>query len=141
MLPEARVAEPVTEREVVRLAREIYGLNVSAQTLPSEYDDNFQITTRDGQSFVLKVMCAARERAFVEMQCAAIEHMSSRTPHLNLQRVYPTRSGAAFESAKIADGGERLVWMLTYLPGTVLAEARPYPPELLESLGCLLGEI
>lgn len=141
MLPEARVAEPVTEREAVRLAREIYGLNVSAQTLPSEYDDNFQITTRDGQSFVLKVMCAARERAFVEMQCVALEHISRRAPHLNLQRVYPTRSGAAFECAKIADGGERLVWMLSYLPGTVLAEARPHSQELLESSGRLLGEI
>ena len=141
MLPEARAAEPVTDTEAARLARELYGIEAAARILPSEYDDNFQIITSSGQSFVLKVICAARERAFVEMQCAALERISKRSPHLNLQRVCPTRTGAAFEPVKLADGSERLVWMLTYLPGTVLAETRPHSQETFEALGNLLGEI
>ncbi|HEV2297798.1 MAG TPA: aminotransferase class III-fold pyridoxal phosphate-dependent enzyme [Candidatus Acidoferrales bacterium] len=141
MLPEARVAEPVTEAEAVRLAREIYGLDVSAQSLPSEYDDNCQLTTSDGRAFVLKVMCGARERSFIEMQCAALTHLAQRAPQLSLPRVCPTRNGEAFTTATLADGNERLVWMLTYLTGTVLAEARPHSPELLESLGRVLGEM
>src|SRR6266446_4588903 len=34
MLLEARVAQPVTETEAVRLARELYGLEASARALP-----------------------------------------------------------------------------------------------------------
>lgn len=141
MLPEARVAEPVTEAEAARLAREVYGLEVSARTLPSEYDDNFHLIASDGRSFVLKVMCAARERAFIEMQCSALEHLARRAPHLKLPRVCPTRSGSSFGTANLADGSERLVWMLTYLPGTVLAEARPHSLEMFENLGRFLGEM
>ena len=141
MLPEARVAEPVTEAEAARLAREIYGLAVTAQTLPSEYDDNFHLIASDGRSFVLKVMCAARERGFIEMQCSTLEHLAQRAPHLKLPRVCPTRSGQSFETASLADGNGRWVWMLTYLPGTVLAKARPHSLELIEKLGHFLGEM
>lgn len=141
MLPEARLAEPVTEAEAVLLAREFYGLEASARALPSEYDDNFHLIAADGSSFTLKVMCAERERAFIEMQSRALEHLAARAPHLNLPRVCPTRSGAAYASAKLAEGNSRWVWMLTYLPGTVLARVHPHSEELLESLGRVLGEM
>jgi 4-aminobutyrate aminotransferase-like enzyme/Ser/Thr protein kinase RdoA (MazF antagonist) len=141
MLPEARVAEPVTEAEAARLASEIYGLEASARTLPSEYDDNFQLTSSDGRSLVLKVMCAAREREFIEMQCAALEHLAQRAPHLTLPRVCPARNGQAFVAATLADGTSRLVWMLTYLKGSVLADVKPHAAELFENLGHRLGEL
>ena len=44
MLLEARVAHSVTEAEAVRLARELYGIETAARTLPGEYDDNFHLT-------------------------------------------------------------------------------------------------
>ena len=36
---------------------------------------------------------------------------------------------------------QRLAWMLTFVPGTMLAEVRPHSEELLKSLGRLLGQI
>jgi len=69
MLLEARVTQPVTEAEAVRLAREVYGLEATARALPGEYDDNFHLTRADGQAFVLKVMHPAREHAFIDLQC------------------------------------------------------------------------
>ncbi len=60
MIPEARVAQPVTESEAAQLARKIFSLDVSAQSLPGEYDDNFHLTSADGHEFVLKVMHPAR---------------------------------------------------------------------------------
>ncbi|MGC1618891.1 MAG: hypothetical protein WA765_10425, partial [Candidatus Acidiferrum sp.] len=65
MIPEARVAQAVTELEAVRLAREIFSLNVSAKALPGEYDDNFHLSSSDSREFVLKVMHPAREHSFV----------------------------------------------------------------------------
>jgi len=141
MLLEARVAQPVTETEAVRLARELYGLEASARALPGEYDDNFHLTSADGHAFVLKVMHPARERSFIDLQCRALTHLAQRASQLPLPRVTPNRGGEQFTSIAAADGSTRLVWLLTFVHGTVLAEVRPHPPELLGDLGRFLGEM
>src|SRR5712664_2230926 len=141
MLLEARVAQPTTEAEAVRLAREVYGLEATARALPGEYDDNFHLTRADGQAFVLKVMHPAREHSFIDLQCRALTHLAQRAPHLRLPRVTPNRSGELFASIAAADGSTRLVWLLTFLSGTVLAEVRPHTTELLGDLGRFLGEM
>jgi 4-aminobutyrate aminotransferase-like enzyme/Ser/Thr protein kinase RdoA (MazF antagonist) len=141
MLLEARVAQPVTEAEAVRLARELYGLEATARALPGEYDDNFHLTSADGQEFVLKVMHPARERSFIDLQCRALTHLAQRAPHLPLPRVTPNRQGELFASIAAADGSTRLVWLLTFLDGRVLAKVRPHSLELLEDVGRFLGEM
>jgi 4-aminobutyrate aminotransferase-like enzyme/Ser/Thr protein kinase RdoA (MazF antagonist) len=139
MIPEARVAQPVTESEAARLAREIFSLDVSAKSLPGEYDDNFHLTSVDGHEFVLKVMHPAREQSFVEMQCGALQRLAERAPQLSLPRVCATPNGDAFTSATLSDRTKRLLWLLTYVPGTVFAKVNPHSPELLRSLGEFLG--
>src|SRR5207249_7941793 len=141
MLLEARMAQPVTEAEAIRLARELCGLEVSARALPGEYDDNFHLTSPDGHAFVLKVMHPAREHSFIDLQCRALTHLAQRAPHLPLPRVRPDRSGELFTSIAAADGSTRLVWLLTFVNGTVLAGVRPHSPELLGDLGRFLGEM
>jgi 4-aminobutyrate aminotransferase-like enzyme/Ser/Thr protein kinase RdoA (MazF antagonist) len=141
MLLEARVDRPVTEAEAVRLARELYGIEASARALPGEYDDNFHLTGADGREFVLKVMHPARERSFIDLQCRALTHLAPRAPQLPLPRVIPNQRGELFTSIVAADGSTRLVWLLTFLNGKVLAEVRPHSPELLRDLGRFLGEM
>jgi 4-aminobutyrate aminotransferase-like enzyme/Ser/Thr protein kinase RdoA (MazF antagonist) len=141
MLLETRVERPITEAEAVRLARERYGLEISAQTLPGEYDDNFRLTATDGRAFVLKVMHPARESSFIDLQCQALRHLAQRAPQLGLPRVLPNRDGQLFASITAADGSNRLVWLLSFVNGTVLAEVRPHTPELLRDLGRFLGEM
>ena len=141
MLLEARVAHRVTEAEAVWLAREIYGLEASARALPGEYDDNFHLTTADGRAFVLKVMHPAREASFIDLQCKALVHLAKGTPHLPLPRVLANRGGELFSEITSADGSKRLVWLLSFLKGTVLAEVKPHAPELLRDLGRFLGEM
>jgi 4-aminobutyrate aminotransferase-like enzyme/Ser/Thr protein kinase RdoA (MazF antagonist) len=141
MLPEARVTLPVTRAEAIQLARDIFGLEAKARALPGEYDDNFHLTADDGRAFVLKIMHAGREASFVDMQCQALQHLARRAPHLAVPRVCPARNGEAFQNVQMADGSRRLVWLLTFLPGTLLADARPHDPELCEGLGRYLGEM
>jgi 4-aminobutyrate aminotransferase-like enzyme/Ser/Thr protein kinase RdoA (MazF antagonist) len=141
MIPEARVAQPVTESEAARLAREIFNLDVSAKSLPGEYDDNFHLTSADGREFVLKIMHPAREQSFVEMQCHALQHLATRAPQLSLPRVCLAPDGDAFTVATLSDGTKRLLWLLTFAQGTVLAQVSPHSPELLRSLGEFLGEM
>jgi 4-aminobutyrate aminotransferase-like enzyme/Ser/Thr protein kinase RdoA (MazF antagonist) len=147
MLLEERVARPTTEAEAVNLARELYGLAVTAKALPGEYDDNFHLTfpertaAENGEpgGFVLKVMHPARQRSFIDMQCRALQHLAQRVPQLTLPRVRVNRRGETVSEATIADGTPRLVWLLSYVPGTMLAKVRPHSPELLQSLGDFLG--
>src|SRR5260370_38854870 len=141
MLLETGVAQPVTEAEAVRLARELYGLEATARALPGAYDANFHLTTADGQAFVLNVMHPAREHAFIDLQCRALTHLAQRAPQLPLPRVTPNRSAELFASLAAADGSTRLVWLLTFLNGRVLAAVRPHSPELLGHLGRFLGEL
>jgi 4-aminobutyrate aminotransferase-like enzyme/Ser/Thr protein kinase RdoA (MazF antagonist) len=141
MIPEGRVAKPVPESEAVRLAREIFNLEVAAKSLPCEYDDNFHLTSTEGREFVLKIMHPAREQSFVEMQCQALQHLAKRAPQLSLPRVCATPNGDAFTLATLSDGTKRLLWLLTFVQGTVLARVNPHSPELLRSLGHFLAEM
>src|SRR5215469_11910594 len=157
MLLEER-AQAISESEAVRFARELYALEVTAKALPGEYDDNFLLTTIAnapahlssaadverapvGSSFVLKVMHPAREPSFIDMQCRALEHLAQRASQLELPRVFRQPNGELYSRVQGADGFDRLVWMLTYVPGALLAEAKPHSPELLVSLGQFLGEV
>jgi len=141
MMPEARVATPLSTEAAARVAREIYGLTGVLCALPGEYDDNFHLTIPDGRAFVLKIMHPAREDSFVDMQCQALVHLSARAPHLALPRVIPAAAGAFCTRVPLEDDTSRLVWMLSFLPGTTLAQTQPHTPPLLESLGRLLGEM
>jgi 4-aminobutyrate aminotransferase-like enzyme/Ser/Thr protein kinase RdoA (MazF antagonist) len=109
--------------------------------LPGEYDDNFQLAATDGRAYVLKVMHPARERAFIDLQCQALRHLAQRAPQLALPRVIPNRSGELFTIMATTGGSNRLVWLLTFVAGTTLAEVRPHAPELLRDLGHFLGQM
>jgi len=94
MMPEARVAAPLTTDVAARIAREVYGLAAAIRVLPGEYDDNFHLEAGDSRAFVLKLMHPAREDSFADMQCRALTHLAGRAPHLALPRVIPTAKGS-----------------------------------------------
>jgi len=108
MMPEARTATPVLEAEAIRLARELYSLECTARRLPGEYDDNFYLQASTGAAFVLKVMHAAREQSFLEMQCAAFRHLERQAPHLALPRVHATRGGQPLTRITREDGEQTI---------------------------------
>src|ERR1700752_2267929 len=118
MMPEARVAAPITTDVAARVAAELYGLTGTISALPGEYDDNFLLQAADSRAFVLKMMHPAREDAFVDMQCRAFTHLAGKAPHLALPRVIPTAKGELYTRVTLEDETSRLAWMLSYLPGT-----------------------
>src|SRR5882757_11356484 len=141
MMPEARVAAPLSADVAARVAAAVYGLTATIRLLPGEYDDNFHLQAADSRAFVLKIMHPAREDAFVDMQCRAFTHLASKAPHLALPRVIPTSRSELYARVTLEGETSRLVWMLSYLPGATLATTMPHSPELLGSLGRLLAEI
>ncbi|MDX2034445.1 MAG: aminotransferase class III-fold pyridoxal phosphate-dependent enzyme [Blastocatellia bacterium] len=129
------------EQDAARLGRELYGLDATARALPGELDANFRLTAADGDEYVLKIMHPDRERALIEMQCRALAHLAAEEPGLRLPSVIPNLRGEAIAAVESPDGVRRLVWMLRYLPGRLMARTNPHRPEMLFSLGSLLGRL
>lgn len=138
---EPHSAEPCTPDAAASLARRLYGIEAQPRPLPSEYDQVFSLAAADGMAYILKVMHPSRDAAFVDLQCKTLQHLARTAPALALQRVIPSIHGDAFTPTRLADGSERIVWLLSYLPGKVLSDFRPHSPALLESLGELLGTV
>src|SRR4051794_2557322 len=130
----------LTEHDAPRLAAELYGLRVTARGLPGEYDDNFHLSSDDGRAFVLKVMRAGQAAEVIDLQCGALAWLAARAPALDLPRGCPTLAGEQFTTVAI-QGAQRLAWLLSYVPGWVLAETSPHSAELLHSIGRLLGQV
>ena len=138
---EAPVAKPITESEAAEIARRLFGIEAAAHALAGEYDDNFRLREAGGCEFVLKIMHPDRERGFVEMQCAVLQHLVTTAGDLALPRVVPSLRGEPCVQTKVKDGSRRIVWLLTYIHGKTLAEFQPHTPELLEELGHFLGKL
>jgi 4-aminobutyrate aminotransferase-like enzyme/Ser/Thr protein kinase RdoA (MazF antagonist) len=140
-MTEPRETAPWQAGTVESLARELYGIEARARRLPSEYDQVFQLIAQDGAAFILKVMHPQRDASFIDLQCRTLQHLAQSTPSLGLSRVIVTADGEAYKKVRGDEGDERLVWLLSYVPGKVLFDTRPHSPELLESIGELLGSV
>ena len=103
-----------------RIAKELYGVDATATRLNGEFDDNFHL--KGSSEYILKVMREGCDRAFVEMQCAAMEHL-----------------GESRLAGGIREHDGRIVWMLHWIPGKLLADTKYHSPRLLRNFGHLLA--
>jgi 4-aminobutyrate aminotransferase-like enzyme/Ser/Thr protein kinase RdoA (MazF antagonist) len=101
-----------------RIAKQLYGLDGPATPLNGEYDLNFRIG-----NFVLKIMREGCDRAFVEMQCTAMEHL-----------------GEHRLAGPIQEHHGRIVWLLHWVPGRLLADLKFHSAKLLRNVGRTLAE-
>ena len=128
---DSETATAVTEK--------LYGFRATANTLPSERDQNFLLTSESGENFVLKIANALEDRSLLEAQNEAMSHLRTR---LSLcPRVIPSLSGAHVSLIDSPTHTTHFVRLLTYLPGTPLAEARSNSPGLWRDLGRKLGQL
>ncbi len=116
----------LNEADAQRIARDAFGLEASAHRLNGEFDLNFRLRTSEAQ-YVLKIMRDGCDPDFVDLQRSALDHLS----HLNVPR--------PVGGVHCVDG--RLIWLLEWREGTLLADARYRSDELLEDLGAVLGRV
>ncbi len=122
------------------LAERHFGVTAAAEPLTSERDQNFRLTTADNRRFVLKIANATEQPEILEFQNAALEHLASRQPGLAVPRLQRSASGQSILRVAGPDGREHFIRLLTWVPGTVMAEVRPHTEALLERLGRLIAE-
>jgi 4-aminobutyrate aminotransferase-like enzyme/Ser/Thr protein kinase RdoA (MazF antagonist) len=125
----------------VRLAHDLYGLDVAAHPLPGEHDRNFRLLANNGAQYVLRIAHADEDPALLDLQIQALDRIAARAPDLAVQRVVPTIHGEPVTRVVASDGSQHLVRLMTFLPGRLLADSRPHTPDVLEALGRTLATI
>jgi Ser/Thr protein kinase RdoA (MazF antagonist) len=121
------------------IAAESFGVHGTARQLASERDQNFLITNRTGQKFVLKLANAREDRALIDAQNAVLKHLETRISVC--QRLAPSVTGEEMVTVRASNGTSHLARLVHYVPGVPLAEIKPQPNELLRDLGRKLGEL
>lgn len=125
----------------IATVRRVYGFEAAAERLPGEYDDNFLMTSGTGARTVLKIAHPDRDRAFIDMQCAALQHLARRIANILVPEVICTMTSEPVTVALDPDGRERLVWMLRYIEGLPLSQTSPQNSHLRRSLGTYVGRV
>ena len=139
--------------EAERIAREHYGLVVSASSLPGERDSNFRLRTAEGSSgtplggtslggageFVLKIQDVATDADSNDCLVAVLDHMAEQDPGLPVPRLFPTQSGEAVGRFS-RDGVDFAACLVSFLSGRLLAESSPNAV-LLQNVGATLARV
>ena len=129
-----------TDRAVRDALLRDYGIEGNARSLPGEYDLNFDVTAATGR-FVFKVMRADCDPQFVEMQIAAMETARAAGLANAIPNVIRTNKGATHTTVVTEAGEYRIAWLISFLPGTLMAHVEPWSPALATSIGELLGRL
>jgi len=130
-----------TEPDAADLARQHYGLHAATRQLPGERDRNFYLQTVTGAEFVLKIANATERHEILDLQNQAMQHLAERAPALRIPRVGVTKDGEAVAAITDRHGAAHFMRLLTYVPAKLFAQVKPHSPELLHSLGRVLGQI
>jgi 4-aminobutyrate aminotransferase-like enzyme/Ser/Thr protein kinase RdoA (MazF antagonist)/murein DD-endopeptidase MepM/ murein hydrolase activator NlpD len=128
-----------SSEEATILARDLFGITGHARPLPSERDQNFLAEAFNGAAFVLKIANASEVREVLEAQNAALEYLARQGTKLRCPRIVCSKTGEAILTAQAKDGTEHFVRLLSYVPGHLLVQTRPYSQRLLEGLGRFFG--
>src|SRR5579859_6034581 len=117
MLNISHQAPAFTQQDVLRFAREHYGIQANLRALPGEHDQNFSLQTSTGESFVLKIAHAGEALNVLDLQSKALEHLATHAPSLVVPLVQKTLHGEAIAVVKSSGGTTYFMRLLSYVPG------------------------
>jgi 4-aminobutyrate aminotransferase-like enzyme/Ser/Thr protein kinase RdoA (MazF antagonist) len=122
-----------------RIARDLYGLAVSASALPGERDSNFRLRTADGREFVLKIQEVAADAESTGCLVGVLDHLAEQDPALPVPRLFPTQNGEAIGRFSRGES-DYATCLLNFLSGHLLADSRP-SDGLLHDAGATLARL
>ncbi len=125
----------ISEEAAKSLAKEYFGLEVAAKSLPGSVDFNFHLKTQDGAAYILKISRHNPDIQNMDMQNRVMLHLAKKKLPLELPLVIPNSEGKLITFLKDEAERERAMRLLTWVPGRVLAKVNPHSKKLLESLG------
>lgn len=134
------MAAATAYEEVTALLWMHYRIRGQANKLNSERDENFHILAEDGREYVLKLTHPAESREVTDFQTQALLHAIERDPLLPIPKVVPRLDGEPYGPVAMGDGTERVLRLLTYLPGQPLYQISRSAPQR-RHLGQILARL
>lgn len=123
--------------EATRLLYEQYDIAGELKSLTSERDQNFLVTTKGDEQFVLKIANSSENPAVTRFQTAALMYIAENSPTLKVPRLVRTIENDTVVGYVAADGRRHLARVLTWLDGVPLQHA----PGNAETLGECLARL
>ncbi|WP_025126657.1 aminotransferase class III-fold pyridoxal phosphate-dependent enzyme [Pseudomonas sp. PH1b] len=123
-----------------KLGEQLFNVIGSATPLDGERDRNYRLTTGTAAEWILKVVNASEPRIESEFQAAILSHLANHTPELTVPFLKKSLAGDFLASAVAPTGETHAVRLVSWLPGTPLAEV-DRSVELMRNLGRSFGEI
>lgn len=124
---------------VASAVQEQYGLAGEYAVLVSERDQNFKLTTKNGDCYVVKIVGAAEDITATDFQIAALAHLEKKR-FMGVPRIVRTASGQARGTILATDGTTSCLRLVTWLPGELLA-TRDRSEALAMQLGHHLADL
>lgn len=131
-----------SKQEAERFASSLYGLDAVATPLASYGDQNFLLDCTDGSRLVLKISNDQTSLAALDLQVQTFRHLAHHADGLKVPQVHLARDGTALlmvESPR--QHTHHVIWMVTFLPGSLLSSLDDHAPDLLTTLGIFLGNL
>ena len=117
--------------------KKVWGIDATLNQLDGEYDLNFLAT--GSQDYILKVMRRGCQAEFVDLQCRAFDHITTKVPTAPIPSVIRTSGGERFSTVLDETGEPRIAWLLEKVEGMVYAHFKPHSPALIHDIGAVLG--
>ncbi|WP_433272316.1 aminotransferase class III-fold pyridoxal phosphate-dependent enzyme [Actinosynnema sp. CS-041913] len=125
-------------REVLRVH---FGVSVvDSRPLAGETDQNVWVADASGAEYVFKV-CSAGDLGAVRFQNALLRHLAEHDADLPVPRVVAALDPAEADVIPVPGEPDLVARLLTWLPGTPLAEVDARSVELLADVGAIAGRL
>ncbi len=125
---------------IKQILKDEYAIAGEINMLAGEADLNIKVSTPT-DTYLLKIMRPDCPAEFVDKQIAALSVLSRSHIGITFQRVHLTVHGTTRTTLTDADGDKRIVWLLSFLPGTLLADVKQRSPALAFNIGAGIARI
>ena len=121
-----------SEKEVVPMLEENYGLTCTVKELPGERDRNYLVRDSEGDSYVLKISNAGESQDHLNAQISALEctakllEQGKDTPSISRKKM-----GNCFHESVPTTISKHWIRLVSYVDGITMAEYRPHTREFL----------
>jgi hypothetical protein len=129
-----------TDNDVLQYLNELFGIvNATIKPLPSYVDQNYYVSTPQGEECVFKISNMQEDKDLLTLQNNALLHLEKKGVHA--PRLIVRNSVSIFSVPDRVHSGQCCVRMLSWVKGRVFGDFQPQSLQLMESLGQLLATV
>ncbi len=127
------------ELEVAEIVSADYGLEGQWKPLVGERDQNFRLTSSQGDRYVVKIAGPDEKPGITEFQVEALLFLERTSPHIPVPRIVPTQSGANLSQITNAKEVNHALRVVSYIDGIPYGDGEFPDAEHLQKIGAFMA--